>query len=250
MALEPEAIEETVYPNVLLYGPEKTGKSGGAASAPKPLMYLNADRRNALKYALAKQPDITPFRFTGLQTLTDATNEVKQNPGKWRTVVLDPVSGVYRTIVEELSRRALRPQLQLYGDANTYIERWCREMCDLDVNLVVVCHDLKLKDETTESFIVTPFTGSKSNPVLGNQLKAMVDVIGYTAAVIPENEERPRYVAQLIPANGRSAGDRFDCLVTSAETKMREVDLTEWFTEIAQSESAKAKTKTKEGAKT
>jgi len=37
--------------NVLLYGPPKSGKTVAAASAPKPLLYLNADRPNATRFA-------------------------------------------------------------------------------------------------------------------------------------------------------------------------------------------------------
>lgn len=39
--------------NILLYGPPKTGKTVGAATAPGPILYLNADRPNATRYALS-----------------------------------------------------------------------------------------------------------------------------------------------------------------------------------------------------
>ena len=61
--------------NVLLYGGPKTGKTMGAASAPGPILYLNADRPNATRLAHAKYGKaIREVRVEGLQTLIDVTD--------------------------------------------------------------------------------------------------------------------------------------------------------------------------------
>src|SRR6187402_2452551 len=55
--------------NVFLYGPPKTGKTMGGASAPGPILYLNGDRPNAVVMAKRKYGDkLHIAKITGLET--------------------------------------------------------------------------------------------------------------------------------------------------------------------------------------
>ena len=165
----------------------------------------------------------------GLQTFTDVILRFRDGDAPEKTVVLDPVGDARRILLEEMSNRALRPPIQLQGDANIHIERFCRALCELDVNVVVVAHELATKDEEAGGFERVPFTGTK-NPALGNQLIQMVDVIGYCGVVEGEDGADPRYMAQLISGNGRKGGDRFDVL-----GKARDLNLSEWHSLINES---------------
>jgi hypothetical protein len=211
--------------NILLYGPPKTGKTVGAASAPGPILYANAERPNATRYARKLHGDkIKEVKVEGLATMIGIIEEVQANPDKWETVVIDPLADFYRILLEGLSGRALSPQIQIYGDAGVHMERFCRSLCDAPVNAVFVAHELKEKDEDSGGFDYLPLSTTKSgSPTFSAKLMAMVDVIGYTGIVPGENDEPPVYLAQLVASKGRKGGDRFGAL-----GKSREVNISEW----------------------
>lgn len=213
--VKPTETEQTL--NVLLYGPPKVGKTIGAASAPKPMLYLNADRPNATRMAHTMY-DFDEASVEDLSTLMAAMYEIDK--GTYKTVVVDPLGETYRHVLEGITGRALRPQIQLYGDTGTHIERFCRALCDKPVNVVFVCHELPTKDEEAGVIERLPFTGT-NNPAFAGKLMAMVDAIAYVGIVQKEGEE-PRHVGQLVTAGGRRGGDRFGL------GPVRDLDLTEW----------------------
>jgi hypothetical protein len=230
--VKPQAVPNV---NVLLYGPAKSGKTTGATSGPGPVVVLNADRRNATRFAhLRRGEELLEVEVKGLKTLTDTITFIRdpEQPTP-ATVAVDPIGDIYRLIVEEESNRALNPQIDAYRNAGTHIERFCRALCDEPVNTVLVCHEMLHPDQETGRIERLPFTGSQSNTALGAKLAAMVDVVGYCGAV--EEQDRVKYIAQLVSAKGRRGGARWSALGTS-----REIDLTEWLEVIAQAEKSAA----------
>jgi hypothetical protein len=233
---------EAVNFNVLLYGPPKTGKSMGAASAPGPVLYANADRANATRLVHATYGDkIHEVHIDSLETLLAVQAEAA-NP-KWRTVIIDPLSEVYRVMVEQFSNRAMNPHLNNYGDAGTHLERFCRAVTDLPVNFVMVAYDHTFEQKGEAPMLALPYTGSRSNPVLGQKIMGMVDVLGYTGVAQPPRPEGqpetapppdPVYMAQLIDGNGRRGGTRWPELGIT-----RAVNLTEWDAVIRAAEEVK-----------
>jgi len=210
--------------NVLLYGAAKTGKSCGAASAPGPILYLNADSPNALSMARRMFPDtIHEVRAEGLQTVVDVSEELLERPDEFKTIVVDPVGELYRVILESLSGRALSPHINLYKDTQTHLERFMRFLCELPINVVFVAHEFAEKDDEAGNFERLPATGTK-NPALGAKLMAMVDIFGYTGVVAGEGDAPPKYLAQLINGGGRRGGDRFGVLGPD-----REINVSEWI---------------------
>lgn len=128
---------------------------------------------------------------------------------------------------------SLRPTLPTRGDVAIHLERWCRGMCESPVTFIVVAHELLVDPEGPAPAYVVPHTGT-SKPTLPQKLAGMVDVVGYTARV-EDDQGNEKYMAQLVPANGRIAGDRFTCL-----GKTREIDLTEWIGAITESDNTSA----------
>jgi hypothetical protein len=217
--VEPSAEPPTL--NVFLYGPPKQGKSVGAASAPGPVLYLNCESPNALRFAHRLHDDLREVRVTGLADLNATVLRLRDGKAGDRSVVVDPVGDLHRLLLEEASSRAIRPALQAYGDVSVHVERFCRALCELPVNAVFVAHEQPLKDEESGGFERLPWTGT-TNPALGAKIMAMVDVIGY-CGVRREEGKDPAYVAQLVDGAGRRGGDRTGTLGAS-----RELDLAEW----------------------
>jgi hypothetical protein len=80
MALKLREPPTQTYPNVLLFGAPKTGKTAGACSAPGGVLLLNADLPNAPHYARSRDPDgrIMEVEFEGLSTLADVVIGIEQ----------------------------------------------------------------------------------------------------------------------------------------------------------------------------
>lgn len=215
--VKPAEVASTL--NIGLFGPGGTGKSVGAASAPGPILYGNAEGETALLFARGLYGDdkIHEFPITKAADL-DALFLHMKDGCEEKTFVLDTIGETYQRLVEELAGTG-RASLQNYGDVNTKLERFIRAIRDLPINVVILAHE-QVDDEEGE---VTrrPLTGGKKLP---EKLVAMMDVVGYTA-VVPASEDAPaKYVAQLVEAKGRRAKDRSGALGTH-----REINLSEWI---------------------
>jgi len=233
-------VETTEAPetlNVLLYGPPGTGKTCGACSAPGPILVLNAEGPGAIRYARSVYGDaVREVVVEGGETLDEAYLYLKDGEGGEKTVVLDTIGEMYRTLLEGFG--GPRPTLQNYGDVNTKLERFIRALRDLNLNVILVAHE-QVDDEGGE---VTrrPATGGKKLP---EQVMAQVDVVAYTG-IVPATDDAPRrYVGQLIEAAGRRAKDR-----TGALGDIRDLDLSEWIATAAEAMAPSTNGKPKEKA--
>jgi hypothetical protein len=206
---------------------------------------FNLDLPNATRYARSKKRDpdgrvmeveLPPFEERKLPVF-DLMGEISRSVADPRqevaeVVVTDPMGELYRRLLEEVSNRSIHPTFDHRLWVTTQIERYCRFLCELPtISAIFVCHELPVKDESTESFERLPFTGT-TNINLGAKLMSMVDVIAYAGVSVQENGAK-EYGAQLIIDQGRRGGDRFDCL-----GDYRPLDLKDWFAAIAGAEVA------------
>jgi hypothetical protein len=208
--------------NVLLYGPGGNGKTVGACSAPKPLVLLNADGPDASRKSHAIYGDtIREVPFVGAKTLDDTYLYLTSKEGAdVKTLVLDPLGEMYEKLFEELGGDR-KDGLKNHGDVQTKIRRFVRSVCDLPINVVIVCHEEVADNEGDP--LRRPLTGGKKLP---EKIIGMVSILGYVG-VIPADAEKGtprRWVAQLVEARGRRAKDRSEGLGDS-----RDINLEEWF---------------------
>lgn len=221
---------DTKYGKILLYGPPGAGKTNGAASAPGPILYLNAEGADALDFSreMFGNDKIREVAFTGKQSMVDTYLHAKE--GKEKTFVVDTIGEMYRMLLEEIGGE--RPTLQNYGDVNTMIERFVRSLRDLPMHVVIVCHE-EIADQEGE-LVRRPVTGGKKLPEI---LMAMMSTVAYCAVVPRQEDGTPaRYMAQLVQAKGRRAKDRGGKLGES-----RPLDLNEWIQIMRSSSATKEK---------
>lgn len=218
--------------NVALVGPPKTGKTAGAASAPGPVLYGNADTPGRMRYMRRRFGDkVSVVTFQGLPTLVDMTHAA--HSGEWGTIVLDPIADIYKKMIEErfggeVPETLSKPALNQFRVVQDQILRFSDAMCKAPVNFVMVFHDAPFQDEATGEVERVADAGP-SKPKLARSLLAKVDVIGYTHAV--EQDGGIHYVAQLAPTKGRPGGDGFNCLLEPGKLA-RALDLSEWLQAI------------------
>jgi len=240
--------DKRFYPNILLLGPPKTGKTAGACSIPGLVGLINCELPNASEYAhsvdtenriqeLVMPKDPKPLLAEVMRSCYPAQGEGFDG---W---VLDTVGELHRRLLVHRSRGAVRPALDAYGDVAREVEDFCRFMCEAPTTFVMVCHEHPVKDEESGGFKTLPWTGT-TNPSLGQKLLGMVDIIGFTGTItvkVEEGKVETKYVTQLVPGLGRPAGvrGRFNALITPEG--YRETDLTEWFETAGQTIEKKTK---------
>lgn len=216
--------------NILLYGPPKSGKSTAAATAPGPILWVNAEGPGALGYArltAAKRGtvihEVQIGRRDDARVVLRAVLEhvVRGVDPKPATVVVDTLAKVRDSLVRLLVTRQKDSRTQ-YGEVNRILTEFISMLRDADVNLILLAHE-DVKDEDGER-IVQPLIGG----ALTQFAPGEVDVLGYTAVMTDQETGDERYVAQLREGKGRRAGDRSGGLGT-----VRDLDLTEWLATYA-----------------
>lgn len=210
--------------NVVLYGAPGSGKTTGALSAPGPILYINGEGSNAAMFARRFHvgSEIREVDVENGDTLNEALLYLREGNGI-QTVVVDSIGAIFQAVLEGYTGGG-KPTLPQYGDTTTAVERFCRALRDLHINVVLIAHEQAVKDEASGEFERLPYTGT-NNPALGVKLMAQADIVGYAGRIEPdENHTEPRYVAQLFPAGGRRGKDR-----TGLLGEFPELDLSAWL---------------------
>jgi hypothetical protein len=209
--------------NILEYGKPGTGKTVGALSAPGPILLVNAEGENAARFGRQKHAGtkINEVEVTGAAVLDEVLLHLRDKPTE-KTVVVDSIGEIFIVLLTEIANGG-KPSLPNYGDVTTKIERFCRALRNLPVNVIFITQERPIQDADGQIERL-PVTGT-TNPDLGTKLMTMVDIVAYVGRVEPTAEgESTRFMAQLVDANGRRGKDR-----TNTLGKARDLDISEWI---------------------
>lgn len=217
--------------NVLLYAPAKSGKSTAAATAPGPILWINAEGSGALGYArkTAAERGTAIHEIVVNKKARNATHVLDEvyrhlrdgDEPRVRTVVVDTVGKLRDALVEQLVDKTSKSSLKQYGDVADKLGGFINALRDMPVNFVLIAHaDVHEDDE--EGRLVVPLIGGK----LTETVPGEVDVVAYCGTL--KTEEGVRYVGQLVEGRGRQhLGDRSGAL--AGDRGFRELDLSEWL---------------------
>lgn len=220
--------------NVLLFGPPKSGKSTAAATAPGPILYLNAEGKGALgfarKVALERGTRIhevaLPNGKNGQSVLVVMRAAVEHlrsgNEPVVQTVVVDTIGKVREALANELVVPGAKNSIQQWGKVADTVAEFVRTLRDMPVNVVFLAHTDQV-DDAESGRTVRPLIGGKATEIVPGE----VDVVAYTGAVAVEGEP-VRYVGQLVDGKGRTGlGDRSGALAEAGP--VRDLDLSVWL---------------------
>jgi hypothetical protein len=211
--------------NVLIYGAPKTGKSTAAATAPGPILWVNAEGPGALGYArkiaAERKTQILEVRverdIDARQLLRDVIVFVRKRDDI-QSVVVDTLAKLRDALIRQIVVPGAKNSIQQFGEVAKILEEFVQVMRDLPVNLVLVAHQ-EIADADGDR-IVQPLIGG----ALTAKIPGEVDVIAYAGSFVDEESGERRYVGQLVERNGRVAGDR-----SGALGPVRDLDLSEWL---------------------
>lgn len=214
--------------NLLAYGPPGSGKTTFAATAPGPVLVVNAEGPGALSYARKTAAErgteihevrldpLVPVRNTLLQVVQHLRSGADPVP---RTVVVDTLGKVRDMLVDQIVEKGTRNSLPQYGQVADILGKFVGVLRDLPVNVVLIAHE-DVADGDQGDRIVRPLIGGQ----LTEKIPGEVDVVAYCGAVRDDSAGTVRYVGQLVEGRGRRAKDRSGGLGTS-----RDLDLSEWL---------------------
>ena len=216
--------------NVLLFGSPKSGKSTAAATAPGPILWVNAEGPNALGYARKTAAQrgaqihevVVDKKADPAATLDNVYRHVKSGAEPVvQTVVVDTLAKVREALIHQMVVPGAKNSLQQFGKVAEKLGGFINAMRDLPVNLVLIAHT-DVKDSDEDGRLVVPLIGGK----LTETIPGEVDVVAFCAKV--REDDGVHYYGQLVDGKGRTGlGDRSGTL--AGERGIRELDLSEWL---------------------
>lgn len=207
---------------ICLWAAPGEGKTVAAASAPRPILVLSADRPSAYVFARRHHGhdamSLRETRYTSADSLAEVYRYLGSPEGAdVATIVLDPVSNIYDNLVEAAPRRG-------DGDVdyqwvNRKLLGFVTSLRSFDVNVVLVAHE-KLNDGKRGDGKLYPRIGGAT---LISKALGEMDVVAHIERTVPAEGE-PVWYAQIQPTEGIVGKDG-----TNALGDRRVADLTRWI---------------------
>jgi hypothetical protein len=214
---------------VVLWAAPGQGKSVAAASAPAPILVVNADRPSAYRFARKHHghtaENLREVRYQGPDTLAHVYKYLNDHR-EVKTVIVDPVSNV----IDQLADVA-PPNREKDGPDYSWVNKkffgFVKSLRVFDVNVVLVGHE-KLNDSgKRKDGMLYPAIGGMT---LINKLLGEMDIVARVERLSKPTEDDPDaavWVGQIQPRDNLVTKDG-----TGALGDRRIADLGRWF-EIA-----------------
>lgn len=174
-----------------IYGRAGSGKTTLAGTFPGPVLFL--DCKDDGDDSVAGVKGVKVMDITEWEDLEHAYWWLVQNPGKYKTVVIDTITQLQQLIVEEIgSKKAERAGKSAgdwgtmtkgdWGDVASRMKTWITNFRDLEMEVVFLAQDrvFNVDEEGSDDGMIDPEVGPRLSPSVMSHLCAAVSVIGYT----------------------------------------------------------------------
>lgn len=179
----------------VIYGPSGTGKTTLSGTFPKPILFADVKDRGTDSISEYSEDEI---RITEIETWEDVellVEEVKENPGLYKTVVIDTVTQLQQLAIEEVVAKKKKKKtnkaagdwgsmtMRDWGEVSSMMKEWIIALRDLPVQTVFLAQHRVFNssdegDDVEEQ--LAPEVGPRLSPSTASHLNAAVDVIGST----------------------------------------------------------------------
>lgn len=196
-----DAVLDTM--KAVLYGPPGSGKTTMGATFPDVLI-LSAESG----LLSVRDRDLDVWTISVWEDLEEAFAFLKHGGHKYRSVAIDSLTEAQKKLHEHIVRKFpgkrrdyedLMSQSD-WGYAIDRMRKMCRAFRDLPLNVVFIALD---QTEITEEETITK--PALSGKTLSDELCGWVDAVVYCPGPQKDEDGRPRYLGQTVPAKGRRA---------------------------------------------
>ena len=182
--------ETKKYRSFLFYGPSGTGKTTVSGTFPKPILFGDVKDRGT--DSISEIDGIHVADIESSDMLEEFYFEVKDNPKKYKTVVLDTVTQLAGIFVEEIvakKRKQTRSAgdwgsmtMREWGDVAAEMKKWIDLFKELPVQTVFLAQHrvFNVGEEDNADNQLAPEVGPRLSPSVASAINAAVDVIGST----------------------------------------------------------------------
>jgi len=178
--------------NILVYGGMGVGKTSFAATAPRGILWLEAEGGTN---SIEDPSNIDIVRMSGLESYREALRFLQANPTKYKTVVIDSISEVQAAVMSEImrgvvakddegKRNEFAPQLGEWGHLTGVMRAIIRSYRDLPVNVVLTALTREDTDERTGMVRVKPGL----TPALADDISNFMDAVIYMGTSAGDGE--------------------------------------------------------------
>lgn len=178
----------------VIYGRSGTGKTTFAGTFPGPILYL--DVKDEGTDSISDVKDLEVMEIASLDDLDEAYWWLKENPGEYKTVVIDTVSQLQQIVVEEVASTKKKKSTKRAGDWGSMTKQdWgevagilkerlinFRDLSSDDTNVVFIAQDrtFNFEEESDDEQVLAPEVGPALSPSVARTLNAAVTMIGNT----------------------------------------------------------------------
>ena len=174
--------------NMMLYGPGGVGKTTFASTFPKPLLL---DFENGAKYFGERGIEVDVAVFNKWLSKEDKT-ELNEVLKKYDTIIIDPIGEAMEKLISDtdtISGTKYRQSggdltMSGWGQVKKQMRSFIKYLRDTGKNVVIIAHVDERADDT--SLVKRPLIATK----LGDELVAMVDIVGYMTAIEQEGDQK------------------------------------------------------------
>ena len=177
--------------NILVYGSPGVGKTTFAATAPRPILWLEAEGGTN---SIADPKGIDIVRMSGLESYREVLKYLHSKDGHYKTVVIDSISETAAAILSEIMREVSKqdmtrdefaPQFSEWGKLTGVMRAILRSYRDLDTNVIFTALTREDKDDLTGRTSVKP----KLTPALAEDVLSFMDAGIYLYTATPKKGE-------------------------------------------------------------
>lgn len=192
-ALNLEALEDRKQTaNILVYGDSGVGKTTFAATAPRPILWLEAEGGT---HSIADKSGIDIARVKTLADYREGLRYLQSSAGsQYETVVIDSITeaaaGILGEVMKEVSaadpgRDEFSPLFSEWGKVTGVMRAILRAYRDIEANVIFTA----LTREDTDDLTGRTKVGPRLTPAVASDAISFMDAVVYLAANTPKKGE-------------------------------------------------------------